>query len=269
MNIPTSCNDWVALLAAADSACDACHCSRLIRNIETDPCVPSDVEKLFFDRIESELPAANHEEAIQIGKKAAAGDPPETEDLRFCGQSVPNDRFQQVTRFFNTKALWYVLGEEFVSVRHGLSRSELEELSGPRLKSLLDNAAATNPPMEIKLGKHRDPVFVTEVSETLNRARSNPIDLVARLGLPWLVDHLKEGKNCVQASYTRNDLPGGALNVPRVLDALDFAPFAPTTDPMAPTGLTQPVPPASDDGLPEAIHRPCALPSFELSSLEP
>lgn len=266
MNIPPSCQDWVNILVTPDPACVPCDCPQIVLNIQNDPCVPPDIEREFFGRISASPPGVNHFNATGLGIEAAKGEPPVTSDLRFCGRSVPGDRFQNLTRFFTADALWYVLGEDFVADKHGLSKAELKILRAPELNRLLRGATSLS---TITVGKERDPVFVAEESTALTAARSSPVNLVALLGLPWLVDHLQAGSLCVESNYSRSALPGETLHVPRVLDSLNFPPFRPNTDLDAPCGITKPVPPASGDGLPEAIHRPCAVAGFELKSLTP
>lgn len=147
----------------------------------------------------------------------------------------------------------------------GLTANELDAASAQELETLIDEAMAT---AEMNFGCM---TWVTESTDELETAQSQPVTLMERLGIPWLRDRLaKEEKACVRFDYPRASLPEGTtLHVPTSLDGIASVPFRPNPDCSAPYGLTQPLAPGPEAGFPESVHGACKVAEFQITLVVP
>lgn len=233
---------------------------QILRNLESEVCLEDDVEEEFWKRLANEPVPTNSSEARDSALKATRVDPA----LTFKRREIPTHRFALLVRYgMPHKLPQFFPGLDLTS--HGLTPDKLRVASEDELEALVEEA---NISPEMGLG---DMTWVAESSAEIDTAKLQPVNLMNRVGLPWLVARLEQDERpCVEFRYDRADLPTATtLHVPSSLDGIDFAPFRPNSDCSAPSGMTEPINSAAGPGFPEAIHGACKVAKFAISLIVP
>ena len=248
MDIPDSprCQAWAAALGTADASATAQPGQRIRANVENDPCVPVAAQQRFFELIEQAPPVGTEEQAVQLGNEVVSGN---RRQLTRTGACVPDDRLN-ACYFINERGAMKhrVPPERWGDFASGIKDEDFDGADAETLRYLWQEYEGP-----VSLGNLLDLVWVADESQVRKTAHDDALGAADRLGLKPHHRALQVGQPCVGFRYERSVL-GSDLHVPRVLDALDFDWFRPTTDCNAPCGRTRPLNGPPDNGLDEAVH---------------
>lgn len=233
---------------------------QILRNLEAEVCLEGDIEEEFWRRLARQPAPKDSKEAKQQARTATRDDPA----LTFKRQQIPAESFAELTRYGMPEKLTEVFPGLDLKF-HGLSKDGLNTASSDDLEALVGEA---NDITEMGM---EGVVWVAESSPDLDKAKSQPANMMKRLGLPWLVDQLEQTeKPCVEYRYDRAALPtASTLHVPSSLDGVDFAPFRPNPDCSASSGMTHPLDSGVGPGFPEAVHGSCKIGKFSITLIVP
>ncbi|GMU80390.1 MAG: hypothetical protein AMXMBFR47_02610 [Planctomycetota bacterium] len=226
----------------------------ILNNLERDACIPAEAATFFFEGIRASRPAEGALDAHAIACALIQANP----DRLICqGKPVPSDLFQTVARIVKQRNLKYHLTDEQadeLASRWGVSRNQ--PLAARLSPAEIESISAWLQKEPIKMGNKLGVTWVADFAE-IGADLGRPRTLVSLLGLDEDLDSIY-----VAFVYDRNKNSAG-LRVPRALDAIDSAMFAPNNDCGADFGRTQSK--SGEVGYAEAVHRAVVV---DLSELE-
>ena len=248
MDIPDSrrCKAWAEALGAADGSATAQPGQRIRANVEDDPCVPVAAEQRFFELVEQAPTVVTERQAIELGNAVVSGN---RSELTRTGKRVPDERFNGCYFINERSAMKHrVQLERWGDFASGITDEDVRKADAETIRYLWQEYEGP-----VSLGNLLDLVWVADESQVRKTAHDDALGAADRLGLKPHHRALQVGQPCVGFRYERSVL-GSDLYVLRVLDALDFDWFRPTTDCNAPCGRTRPLNGPPDNGLDEAVH---------------
>lgn len=235
--------------------------ARILENVETDACIAPDREAEFFNRISARKEFTDHRDACEFALNATLQS---KDDLLCTGKEVPQDRFQTLVRIVLPENLRFIVGDDYMR-RGGFTDYDMEtdEVTVRNCVEDYDGAGLGG-----QVGRPGGIAWAAEDSQALGSIRSDGAALTDRLGLEAQHRSATDRGFYVRLAIARQNLPT-SLHVPRILDGIGFAAFRPVADCSSATGMTFPLSGNASEGFPEAVHRACAVPGFELSFEKP
>ena len=254
MKIPPKCQGWADEMKRGSNAENV-----VLRNMQDDSCLDQDVEDDFFNDLAVKGVPVFPSAAWRWAREVVEDKP----NRYLCqGKEVPNDRFEVLVRFTNTRNMKYVLTQSEwtrLETTFGLPKNTpFERLDETRQSVVMKSIKGP-----LNLGTATALVWATEngaVRTNLSSLPKVPAQVIEDLGLDQFVGE----EQCLVISY-RRDKTRQPIHVPRILDAIGHPRFQPTSDCGAECGKTLPLSGVLADGLPEAIHRYCTVEPEEIN----
>lgn len=235
VKIPETCQKWKQMMHSGDQE------SRILANMENDPCLDEDVERAFFDRLAARGDPARPKQAWALAQQTVQADP----DGFVCqGREVPRDLFAALFRLERVSSLRRIIPREVLDAKGLRDRELIEHAPEEELRSVVHEHHGP-----IQLGNKLQVVWVTDFARIETLLNDLP-QIANRLGL--------QADRYILCAYNREDTDR-SLQVPRALDGVDNPGFQVVVDCSADYGRTRPVNGPPEQGLPEAVHRSCSI----------
>lgn len=241
MKFPDDLEDWDFALRSATGPEE-----QFARRIIDDDCVSPSAEAALFSELRRRAIPLSCGDAIRQLRAVVEASP---ETFTCCGPKLPSGKFRLLFRFETVASLVYRLPKMIAArgISEGQLRSPLGQIA---LKNLLGRVEGK---VEIVLGNSIGVVWVTDFDEALPFLTEKK-RLVELLGL----QHLKNSRFLIECSYMRASI-ACEVHVPRSLETLSQGVFYLELDCTKGSGTAIDLESMKAIGLPEAIHRGCAV----------
>lgn len=243
MDIPPSCRSWASKMQEDDSKAE------IVENILREDCVSEDAEELFFDQLREQIELHGDPETPFEAKTYAVNVVDQNRSLLFQGNTVPDESLSVAVRVKSIEKVAKLYPDDYIKdFGYDPRDFDFQGLDWYQVEEFVEGIDSADSAVSFGLESGFNIVWVSDREEVDDSELHDLSILIDRLGLV----HLEQKKFAAVFVY---EIPAElTLSVPRVFDAVNFAPFSPVDDCDADVGETVPLTPSDYSGLPEAIH---------------